>query len=408
MEFGGTLILPSDVLIVPVASLSSTVRRQIQAEADDFAISRPSTRSRSRVINAAAAELLQQFREPRTIVEAILRYSQAKGLDPKNVLEYAFPLLRPLLAERLLTPSDSSEARRIEPTFPAGATLAGCLINCCVQTMEDTEVYRAIAPKGESVAIKIVRPNARAEVTTRLEMEGRILTHLDGTVSPVLRGRGAEAGRPFLLLEWCHGTDAAAAAARLRQTGSEADAVALLRLGGAILRAFSSLHDQGVIHGDIHPKNVLISSDGRAKVIDFGFAHLSTTNTTFRDPTRGGVGYYFEPEYAHACLRNEEPPPATEAGEQYALAALLYYLFAGEHYLSFSLGREDFLRQIAAETPLSFSERGLTHWPDLERILSRALHKDPAARFASLRNFAEEWETVALPFSGARLPSARA
>src|SRR5262249_1513448 len=111
---------------------------------------------------------------------------------------------------------------------------------------------------------------------------------------------------------------------------------------------------------------------------------------------RGGVGFFFEPEYAAAALRKHHGiPAASAAGEQYAVAVLLYWLATGAYYVDFSLEREEMLRQIAEEPPRPFAERGVEPGPQLERVLVRALAKDPGERFPSLAALAEALAPIA-------------
>jgi serine/threonine-protein kinase len=99
------------------------------------------------------------------------------------------------------------------------------------------------------------------------------------------------------------------------------------------------------------------------------------------------VAFYMEPELASACLRDESAP-STEAGEQYALGALVYLLWTGVHYIDWSLERSAMLRQIAEDDPVPFARRRVPVWPELEAVLRRALAKAPEARFASCAEFA--------------------
>jgi len=71
--------------------------------------------------------------------------------------------------------------------------------------------------------------------------------------------------------------------------------------------------------------------------------------------------------------------------EQYSVAALIYQMWTGVHYLDWSLEREAMLRQIVEAEPVSFQARRVPPWPELEQILRRALHKDPGQRFPDLR-----------------------
>jgi hypothetical protein len=72
------LVLPRDLLIIPVTELSAAVRRQFDCADSDYAVTRPNARSRSQIIDAAGAQLLEEFRKPNTIVQAILAYSRAR------------------------------------------------------------------------------------------------------------------------------------------------------------------------------------------------------------------------------------------------------------------------------------------------------------------------------------------
>ena len=84
------------MLLVPVAELPEEVRRRLAGEAGDWAITRPGLRTPSRIVDAGAAQLLSELRSPGTLVEAVLRYSRARGLDPEATLAAAFPLLSQL------------------------------------------------------------------------------------------------------------------------------------------------------------------------------------------------------------------------------------------------------------------------------------------------------------------------
>ena len=98
------------------------------------------------------------------------------------------------------------------------------------------------------------------------------------------------------------------------------------------------------------------------------------------------------------CVRLARRSPAPESsfiGEQYALAAMLYFLFSGVHQLDYSLERDEMLRQISDDPMLPFSKRGVSAWPEVERILARALSKEPDARFSSVGELARALRGVA-------------
>jgi hypothetical protein len=371
------ILLSPDVILVPVAELPEDVRRRLDPGEGDWAITHPKARTPSKLLDSRSAELLEEFRSPRTIVDAVIRYSQARDLDPESTLTEAYPLLERMLAAGFLVAEGSEEAGGIAASLAPGARELGFEVLEAIQVLEDTEVHLVRSADGFAV-LKIERPGAQGSAAAaQLEREAAVLERLGGGIAPRLLGAGGLDGRRWLALEQFPGVDAATAAAELRRRG---DRAGLLALCLSILGAYARLHELGVIHADIHPRNVLVDRNGEVRLIDFG---LSLHPEIPGSPGRGGVAFYQEPEYAAALRADGPPPPASTAGEQYALAALLWLLLTGAHTHDFRLAREEMLRQIAEEPPKPFE----TPWPEAEAVLSRALAKNPAERFPSVAGF---------------------
>jgi serine/threonine protein kinase len=392
------LLLPPDVLLVPVAELSEELRAQLRCEEGDYAVTRPRSRHPSRVVDAQAAALIGEFKSPRTIVEAVLRYSLAREVDPEETLEQAYPLLQGLVGAGFLVPEGDAGAGSIHPTLGPGDETAGFEVVECVQGLEDTELYQVRGLSGLFAALKIERP-ASAGKTGLFEREAAILEHLDGGGAPRLLASGDIDGRRYLAIEWLPGVDAVTAAEELRRAGDRPGLLALCR---GIAHAYAGLHERGVIHGDVHPRNVLVAADGGVRLIDFGIARWTAIPAHLARVWRGGVAFYFEPEYALAAQAGIAPPDATPRGEQYGVAALLYQLAAGVHSRDFSLEKTEMFRQIAEEPPLSFAARGIEPWPEIESSVARALSKIPSERFPSLAALAEALDRAATPAAPAR------
>ncbi|NJM06998.1 protein kinase [Candidatus Gracilibacteria bacterium] len=168
----------------------------------------------------------------------------------------------------------------------------------------------------------------------------------------------------------------------------------LLTLCCEIADVYAHLHQQGFIHADVHPGNVLVHN-GSVFIIDYGLAVSGAGNVkNIVAAPRGGVGYYFEPEYALAHIAGETLPTATYASDQYALAAMIFHLITGAHYLFSSIEKEDLYRQIAYTDPYDFAHFGIPPWPEVEQVLRRALHKDPDHRYPSVEVFAATLRAV--------------
>ncbi|HWS70958.1 MAG TPA: lanthionine synthetase LanC family protein [Thermoanaerobaculia bacterium] len=380
MNITEAFVLKSDVLLIPCAELTPEVRERISFDDGDFTLSRRHGRAPSQVIDGETAGLLSLFRQPRTIVEVVVENSRSLGKDAEALLDELLPHLGVFLQNRVLVPAGAEEEQEIRPRFDSGSRVEGWEIGRCVSLVEDSEVY-AVRDGDRAAALKIARDSQPFD-DSLFGNEAAILGHLDGgATTPRLYASGSLDGRPYLVIEWIAGVESTVAAAQRRH-----DRPALLDLCASIAAAYAALHARGVLHSDVHPRNVLVGERGEVRLLDFGFSRRVDEPSRVG---RGGMYYFFEPELL-AVQRQHVSLPSSEAGEQYALAALLYLLIAGNHYLDFRYEREEMARQAESDPPLPFAQRGIPPWPDVERILFRALEKDPAKRYATVAELAAQ------------------
>jgi eukaryotic-like serine/threonine-protein kinase len=376
-----SFVLPEDVQIVPLAELPPEIRAQVQGLDHDFAVTRPLSRMPSKVIDADAAELLREFRQPSTLIDGIMRFSKAKRRKATEILEEACPFLESCLASNLLVIPGAASGR-IHASLEKGALIAGVEIEDCVQALADSELYRGHAGQRRA-ALKITRLGGEARVEQSFAREAAILELLNGQVSPKLFSSGElPDGRHYSVMDWIAAEPAQQAAEGRQARSQQVLAAPLLRLCSDILDAYAALHRLGVVHSDIYPSNVMIRANGKVCVIDYRFARTTRgSDTRYSAAPRAGVPFFYEPEYAKAILRSVAPPASSYAGEQYAIAALLYMLLSGRNYLDFSYGRQEMLRQIAEQPAIPLAARGLQGTAGLDDVLLRALSKNPYARF---------------------------
>ncbi|MFL6248519.1 MAG: lanthionine synthetase LanC family protein [Thermoanaerobaculia bacterium] len=369
-------VLREDVQLVPCAELSDDVRARISYEEGDFTLSRRHGRTLAQVIDADTAALLALFRRPRTIVDAVLENSRALSKDPEAWLDELLPHLGAFVQSRVLVEAASEAEQELRPRYDSGAEIGEWKVVRCASLIEDSEIYQ-LRSGVRVAALKIAR------VTTPhweavLANETCVLRHLDGAgIAPRLIEHGVHDDRAYFISDWIAGVDAGVAAAQRRH-----DRASLIDLCATIASRYAALHASGVLHADVHPRNILVGDD--VTLLDFGYSRI------LGEPARvgrGGIAYFSEPEYVSA-RRQGRGLPASAEGEQYALAALLYLLLTGKHYLDFRYDREEMDRQIETDAPLPFASRGIPPWPEVEQILFRALEKDPARRHASVADMA--------------------
>ncbi len=394
MRLSGSFVLPQDAELRPVIEFSEMLRRNAGAQDGDFALSRKNSRSHSKIVDASVAKLIRQFEKPSTIAAAVARFSRDQPNGPERlpaerILEDALPLLRSLINQGLLVEAGSAQAFPTTESLATGDKIDEWVVARCIQSLEDTELY-LVSKDGQWGALKIARPgDARAQ--RMLEREAELL-HGNAVKSlPHLLAASIWLDRPYLVTEWFSGVNAESASAEIRREPDPDSRRQLHALGAAILDAYTDLHKHGLLHGDIHPHNLLVDRHGLVKILDFGLAARLEESSSMR---RGGIGFYFEPEFARATLKDLPPPPASFAGEQYSLAAMLYLLLTGSHTQDFKLERIEMLGQIANGAMVPFAQRGIEAWPAVEQVLAKALSRDSADRYSSTREFAQAWRTA--------------
>ncbi|HEY3830444.1 MAG TPA: lanthionine synthetase LanC family protein [Solirubrobacteraceae bacterium] len=376
-------ILPADVVIAPLAQLAPELREQIGQPDSDYTVTRPRSRTSSSVVDARTAALLERFRSPTTIVDAVIAFGAAEGVDPRELLDDAFSVLGGFVNEGVLVSADSELAQVIASTLLAGERIGCVEVLEAVHVIVDTEVYLARAADGSAAALKVARAGAGERMHQTFAHEAAILESLDGRVNPRLLECGVHEERPFLAMSWCAGIDVYEAAADARRLADRDGALLLLELGERLIEAYAHLHAQGVIHGDVHPRNAFVDGSGAVTIIDYGLAGRPLAANMPVAPWRGGVDFFMEPEIASARLTGDRDPLLSFQGEQYSLGALLYLLLTGAHTHAFSLEHEEMLRQLLEQSPLPFARHGARDLPAIERTLARALNKDPAKRYRS-------------------------
>ena len=246
------------------------------------------------------------------------------------------------------------------------------------------------------VAIKILRAELPDDRTrARFEQEARLAARFSHPNAVVVYDVGEDGDRPYFVMELVEGTTLAHV---LQDRGplGPVETVAILR---QVLDALGAAHAEGLVHRDVKPGNVLLTSDGRVKLADFGIAKVASDATSDLTATGQVIGTakYLSPEQVSGR-------PVDARADVYAAGVMLYEMLCGEPpFTADSPVAMAVAHQQSPVPPVRSRRRDAPTW--LAAIAERALEKDPAKRFPNAQAMRAALDGVdddaTRPFAGA-------
>jgi serine/threonine-protein kinase len=198
--------------------------------------------------------------------------------------------------------------------------------------------------------------------------------------------RGIVDGAHYIAMEYVEG----ASLKDLIERGlSVPEAVEIVR---QVLAGVKYAHEHGIVHRDLKPQNVLVDSEGRARVTDFGIARAGASEITQTGSVLG-TAQYLSPEQAQGL-------PVTAASDIYSVGVMLYEALTGRVPFDADSPVTVALKQVS-ERPRPPSELNPAVSRALDGVVLRALAKDPANRFASAEDFLQALDVAEADPSGA-------
>lgn len=259
------------------------------------------------------------------------------------------------------------------------------------------EVYQAIDTNlGRHVALKMLPEYVRgdAERLRRFKHEARAASTLNHPNVCVIYEVGeTEDGHPFIAMEYIAGVTL-----RQRMNDGHLKLSEALDIAGQIADALRAAHGAGIVHRDIKPENVMLRDDGYVKVLDFGLAKLTeqqrpgataSMSTLMFNSSPGtvmGTAAYMSPEQARGVAMDVRT-------DVWSLGVVLYEMVAGHPPFSGATPTDVVIAVVEREQPPMAQFVPGTP-PELERIVRKALRKDPEERYQLAKEFAIDLRTL--------------
>src|SRR6185503_14061545 len=195
----------------------------------------------------------------------------------------------------------------------------------------------------------------------------------------------------FIVMEYVDGANLKAVAEMMKKVGQAFPIPVAVYLAIEICKGLAYAHElkdpstqqaMNIVHRDMSPPNVLLTKYGEVKIVDFGLAKANSQLEKSEPGIIKGKFSYLSPEAA----MGQDVDPRTDI---FAVGIILWELLAGQRLF---LGETDFQTvkkvQQAVVPPISSINRAVT--PDLERIIAKALARDPAQRYVTARDLARD------------------
>jgi serine/threonine protein kinase len=249
-------------------------------------------------------------------------------------------------------------------------------------------VYKAYHPALDRyVAIKAMDANLGQErdFIERFRREARVIAKLDNSHIVPVYDFDEHNGQPYIVLKFIDGQTL-----RDRMLASALSELEILKIISAVGDGLQYAHNRGVLHRDIKPSNVLVASDGKVYLTDFGLARIVESASTLTGDMILGTPHYISPEQA---LNAESLDEGTDI---YSFGIMMYEMVTG--CLPFS-----------ADTVFSIIEAHIHESPPLptsvkadipeevERVILKALAKQRSDRYAKVADLVNAFKKAWLP-----------
>jgi serine/threonine protein kinase/Flp pilus assembly protein TadD len=261
------------------------------------------------------------------------------------------------------------------------------------------EVYRARDTRLErDVAIKVLHERFAQDhaALARFHREAKAVAALSHPSIVAIYDLGTEQHIHYVVMELLEGQTLGR-----RLKASPLDWRGALDIAIPAADGMAAAHGRGIIHRDVKPENIFLTTGGGVKILDFGLARLESKGPTLGPGSSATITLETQPGMLLGTVSYMAPEqvrgqPADARSDVFAFGCVLYEMVAGRRPFAGETGA-DVMVAILHDPPPVLSESGRNRPAEMDRVIARCLEKDPARRFPSGRELAAVLRAIGRP-----------
>ncbi len=346
-------------------------------------------RSKEFLINETIKLFLDKFSVPKTEVDVLEELEAETQSASKEMEETCSAFFQFLCKKKILVPEDKEElAANKKPLYKQGDCINDLNILKLLSNKRNVDIYKACdKTTGTTCVIKLLNrdkignDHTYQKELSNIEREYTLLQNVKHIpwISKVYTFNKENENYAYITLEYIDGTPLG----HFLDETETLNKVDCLQIIEEILTAFSLLHQSNLIHGDIHPSNILALEDKTVKIIDLGLSRNVQVESN-EVVKLGGISFYMPPERINISSVKKYMKEPDLFSDVYQVGVIIYLILYNTTPFKGFIWEE--LSQNIKTTDAVFPDVSFLNYPvpaELINIVKKCLNKDPLKRYAN-------------------------